>query len=52
MVEFNGNGHYNPVPKALYAEREVHHQPGFEVDHTQDGLRTVLNAHGSRNFSS
>lgn len=29
-----------------YAEKEVNHQTGLEVDHTQDGLRTVLDTAG------
>ncbi len=30
----------------VYAEKEVFHQTGLEVDHTQDGLRTVLDTAG------
>lgn len=42
----------DPVPGSPdtglpYAEKEVnHHQTGLEVDHTQDGLRTVLGTAG------
>ena len=31
---------------SLYAEKEVNHQAGLEVDHTQDGLRTVPDSAG------
>ena len=46
MVDHNGNSHYSTHTKALYAEKEVNHQTGLEVDHTQDGLRTVLDTAG------
>ena len=38
--------HYSHDTDSLYAEKEVNHQAGLEVDHTQDGLRTVLDTAG------
>ena len=37
---------YSPYTGALYPEKEVNHHSGLEVDHTQDGLRTVLDTAG------
>lgn len=37
---------YSPDTGLPYAEKEVNHQTGLEVDHTQDGLRTVLGTAG------
>ncbi|KAF6240039.1 hypothetical protein HO173_001649 [Letharia columbiana] len=37
---------YSPVSRVPYAEKEVNHQTGLEVDHTQDGLRTVQDTAG------
>ena len=37
---------YSPVTGAPYAEKEVNHQTGLEVDHTQDGLRTLPDTAG------
>lgn len=36
----------SPETGLPYAEKEVNHQTGLEVDHTQDGLRTVLDTAG------
>lgn len=36
----------SPVSRVPYAEKEVNHQTGLEVDHTQDGLRTVQDTAG------
>lgn len=42
MVDPSHNsGPYSSDTGAPYAEKEVNHQTGLEVDHTQDGLRTV-----------
>lgn len=47
MVDPSHNsGPYSPDTGASYAEKEVNHQTGLEVDHTQDGLRTVLDTAG------
>lgn len=46
MVDHIGNSRYSSDTEALYAEKEVNHQAGLEVDHTQDGLRTVLDTAG------
>ena len=42
----NNSAPYSPVAGAPYAEKEVNHQTGLEVDHTQDGLRTVSDTAG------
>ena len=45
MANTTGNSPHNTG--ALYEEKEVnHHQTGLEVDHTQEGLRTVLDTAG------
>ena len=41
----NSTGSY-PDTGAHYAEKEVNHHIGLEVDHTQNGLRTVLGTAG------
>ena len=46
MVDHNDNPHYSSDTEALYAEKEVNHPAGLEVDHTQEGLRTVLDTAG------
>ena len=47
MEEYRDNsGPYSPNMGAPYAEKEVHHQTGLEVDYTQDGLRTVPDTAG------
>ena len=46
MVDHNANSYYSSDTEALYVEKEVNHQTGLEVDHTQDGLRTVLDSAG------
>lgn len=39
MVDPSDNpGPYSPDTGAPYEEKEVNHQTGLEVDHTQDGL--------------
>lgn len=40
------SGPYSPNTRAPYAEKEVNHQTGLEVDHTQDALRTVPDTAG------
>lgn len=37
---------HSPDTGTPYAEKEVYNQTGLEVDHTQDGLRTVLDTAG------
>lgn len=37
---------HSPYTGAPYSEKEVNHQTGLEVDHTQDELRTVLDTAG------
>lgn len=46
MVYHDGNSNNSPDAEALYAEKEVSHQSGLEVDPTHDGLRTVLDTAG------
>ena len=46
MVENNGNSYHSPNTKAFDTEKEVNQQTGLEVDHTQDGLRTVSDTAG------
>ena len=46
MVYDNGSSNDSPDAEALYAEKEVNHQSGLEVDHTHDGLRTVPDTAG------
>ena len=47
MVDLSDDsGPYSPGTKAPYSEKEVNHQTGLEVDHTQEGLRTVLDTAG------
>lgn len=46
MVYHDGNSNDSSDAEALYAEKEVNHQSGLEVDHTHDGLRTVLDTAG------
>ena len=46
MVDNNGNSHHSPNIEAFYTEKEVHQQTDLEVDHTQDGLRTVSDTAG------
>ena len=40
------SGPYSPNARAPYSEKEVNHQTGLELDHTQDGLRTVPDTAG------
>ena len=44
MADPTGDSPHNTGP--LYEEKEVNHQTGLEVDHTQEGLRTVLGTAG------
>lgn len=37
---------YSPDGETPYAGKEVNHQTGLEVDHTQDGLQTVPDTAG------
>ena len=47
MVDLSDDsGPYSPGTRAPYSEKEVNHQTGLEVDHTQDGLRTVPDTAG------
>ena len=47
MVQLSDDrGPHSPDTGAPYAEKEVYNQTGLEVDHTQDGLRTVLDTAG------
>ena len=46
MVDNNGNSYHSPNTEAFYTEKEVNQQSGLEVDHTQDGLRTVSDTAG------
>ena len=47
MVQLSDDsGPHSPDTGAPYAEKEVHNQTGLEVDHTHDGLRTVLDTAG------
>ena len=47
MVQLSDDcGPHSPDTAAPYAEKEVHNQTGLEVDHTHDGLRTVLDTAG------
>lgn len=46
MVYHDGSSNHSPDAEALYAEKEVNHQSGLEVDHTHDRLRTVLDTAG------
>lgn len=47
MVDpIDNSGPYSPVTGVPYAEKEVNDQTGLEVDHTQDGLRTVPDTAG------
>ena len=46
MVDNNGNSHHSPDIEAFYTEKELNQQTGLEVDHTQDGLRTVSDTAG------
>lgn len=41
-----GSGPYSQSTGFPYSEKEVNHQTGLEVDHTQDGLRTVPDTAG------
>lgn len=41
-----GSGPYSQSTGFSYSEKEVNHQTGLEVDHTQDGLRTVPDTAG------
>lgn len=45
MEDQSGNSP-DHTPAAPYAEKEVNHQTGLEVDRTQDGLRTVTDTAG------
>ena len=46
MVDSNCNSHHIPNTEAFDTEKEVNQQTGLEVDHTQDGLRTVSDTAG------
>ena len=47
MVQLiDGCGPHSPDTGAPYVEKEVYNQTGLEVDHTNDGLRTVLDTAG------
>ena len=46
MVDNNGNSYHSPNKEAFDTEKEVNQQTGLEVDHTQDGLRTVSDTAG------
>lgn len=47
MVDPSDNpGPYSPDTGAPYEQKGVNHQTGLEVDHTQDGLRTVPDTAG------
>ena len=47
MVQLSDDyGPHSPHTGAPYAEKEVYNQTGLEVDHTQDGLRTMLDTAG------
>lgn len=47
MIQLSDDrGPHSPDTGAPYAEKEVYNQTGLEVDHTQDGLRTVLDTTG------
>ena len=46
MVDNNGNSYHSPNTEAFDTEKEVNQQTGLEVDHTQDGLRTVSDTAG------
>ena len=46
MVDNNGNSYRSPNKEAFDTEKEVNQQTGLEVDHTQDGLRTVSDTAG------
>ena len=47
MVQLNDDcGPHGSGTGAPHAEKEVYNQTGLEVDHTQDGLRTVLDTAG------
>lgn len=46
MLDNNGNSYQSPNTEAFYTEKEVSQQTGLEVDHTQDGLRTVSHTAG------
>ena len=47
MVQLSDDcGPHSPDTGAPHVEKEVYNQTGLEVDHTHDGLRTVLDTAG------